>query len=56
MVTDTLDEDGIQLVETQIVERWIRVQEHELKFILESYSWKKSDTDLHLLQHVENDC
>ena len=31
------------------------MHERELKFILESYSWKKTDTAFHLLQHVEND-
>lgn len=31
------------------------MQEQELAFILESYSWNKYDTNLLLLQHVEND-
>lgn len=31
------------------------MHDSELKFLLESYSWKKTDTVFHLLQHVENE-
>lgn len=31
------------------------MQEHELTFIRDAYSWPKSETSIHLLQHGEND-